>query len=277
MRNILVSKEWLYSTLHSRDIVIADCRFNLGNPSAGKVEYENGHIPGAVYFHLNDDLSGPADDPGKGRHPLPDPAVFAEKMARSGIGNDTTVVAYDDQGGSMAARLWWLLTYTGNSNARVLDESFSKWLDKGYPVDTKVPEIHEKAHYKVNINPHMTASAEEVKRAGVSGAQQLIDARSPERFKGEYEPIDPVAGHIPGAVNDNWENRLDSEGRWKSAAELKNDLKQYERSGSIVYCGSGVTACANILAFTAAGKSAKLFPESWSGWIADNDNPVNKG
>ncbi|PYZ98233.1 sulfurtransferase [Alteribacter lacisalsi] len=278
MTDFFVSSEWLKSNLQRNDMVIVDCRFDLADAERGKIEYSRSHIPGAVYAHLDNDLSAPRPPSGAGgRHPLPDLNCFQEKMGRLGIDNSTMVVAYDDQGGAMASRLWWLLTYTGHKRACVLSEPFSKWLKKEYPVESGIIEPQQTAVYHAEPDPTMTASMEEVKQNLYSGEAILIDSRAPERFAGVHEPIDHTAGHIPTAVNDNWQNRLDESGNWKSEAELRKDLSPYEGKEAIVYCGSGVTACANVLAFKAAGKEVRLYPGSWSEWITRPDNPVNKG
>ncbi|GIM46690.1 thiosulfate sulfurtransferase [Collibacillus ludicampi] len=269
-----VSREWLKSHLEDPQVVIVDCRFELGKPEAGRHQYEKDHIPGAVYMDLEEDLSGPKGTHG-GRHPLPDLNEFVEKIGKKGIDETVTVIAYDD-GGEMAARFWWMLRFLGHSNVKVLDGGYQNWVKNGLPV---TDEISERAPRKFvpNIQSHMLVDMEYVKKRDPKSV--LIDARAGERFRGDVEPIDPVAGHIPGAVNYFWKEGLRPDGTWKTKKEQQERFRDVAAADElIVYCGSGVTACANVLALEEAGlENIKLYLGSWSDWCSYSDNPVAKG
>ncbi|UTR10531.1 sulfurtransferase [Evansella sp. LMS18] len=271
------SLRWLKENLGDPDIVIADCRFQLGEPEKGYNKYKEGHIPGAVYFDLEKELSAPISTHG-GRHPLPETEQMAALFSKKGIDHTKQVIIYDDQGGAMASRLWWMLKYTGHNNAAILEEGFSAWREKGYPVTPEIPEP-EITQYIPELNSGMLASAEDVKDSLHRNDVLLIDSRAEQRFTGETEPIDPVAGHIPGAVNEDWQNRLNENGKWKPAEEQAKELSKYntDKNDVIVYCGSGVTACANVLAMEEAGIKPKLYAGSWSDWITYKDAPVETG
>jgi thiosulfate/3-mercaptopyruvate sulfurtransferase len=275
----LIQIDWLNQHLHDPQVRVVDCRFVLGNPDAGRTAYETEHLPGAVYFDLERDLSGPKAAHG-GRHPLPDLEELAAKLGRAGIGADTKVVAYDDQGGAMASRLWWLLTYMGHDNAFVLNGTFAEWKAQGLPVTAEVPEFAP-AIFPLQVRPELAVSMEEVKQKRAEEGVVLIDSREAARYRGEQEPIDPVAGHIPGALNSFWKDSLNEAGRWKSAEEQKARFEQMEEIAKareiIVYCGSGVTACPNVLALREAGyENVKLYLGSWSDWCSYPDNPIAK-
>ena len=266
----IVSLEWLYQHLQDSSLVIIDSRFDLSDPSSGEKAYHTGHIPGAVYFDLERDLSSPVQEHG-GRHPLPDLKQLAEKLGQAGIDQTTQVVVYDDQGGMFAPRLWWLLNYLGHDKVAVLDEGYSAWVEKGYPTTQDIPEPKANV-FKVNIQEDWTRTVEEIKALD---GEPLIDSRSPDRFRGENETMDPKAGHIPGASNLFWQDNLDGK-KWLSPEQLKARFEALKAAESVtVYCGSGVTACANILAMKRAGlKNVKLYPGSWSDWVSYPDNPV---
>lgn len=267
----IVDSEWLKSRLDDSSIVVVDCRFNLADPTEGKRKYQESHIPGAVYYDLEKDLS---DQVGKhgGRHPLPNPKHLAFKLGNSGIDHTKTVIAYDDQNGAMAARFWWLLRYYGHQNAAVLNGGFSNWVDKGFPVTSDIPQPHS-AQFVPNIHHDWIVPMAGVKN--LPEGEPLIDSRAANRYRGEVEPMDAKAGHIPGAENWFWEDNL-KDGKWMSSAELKERFKPLDKKARVtVYCGSGVTACANILAMTHAGlKNVRLYPGSWSDWVSYPDNPV---
>ncbi|MGI6125355.1 MAG: sulfurtransferase [Planifilum sp.] len=269
----VVSPKWLRERLGDSNLVIVDCRFELSKPHAGRKAYERDHIPGAVYMDLERDLSGPVRRHG-GRHPLPELEALANTLGRVGIDRTKTVVAYDDQGGAMAARLWWLLRYLGHDQVAVLDEGYRGWKEKGYPVTPD--RVHPKpSRFTPQIrNPEWLVGMEEVRRhRGL-----LIDSRDPERFAGRYEPIDAKAGHIPGAVNYFWKNNLEEGRRWKTPQALKKDFSFIpEEEQPIVYCGSGVTACANLLALHLAGREGRLYAGSFSDWISYEENPIAQG
>uniref|UniRef100_UPI0028EC3D7D sulfurtransferase n=1 Tax=Paenibacillus xylanexedens TaxID=528191 RepID=UPI0028EC3D7D len=267
----------LLARMYEPDVVIADCRFLLGQPEAGRQAYEAGHIPGAVYLDLEKDLSSPVSAHG-GRHPLPDPAVLASRLSKAGIGSNSRIVAYDDQGGMNASRLWWLLRYIGHEQVYIMDEGFSAWKNAKFPVTTDVP-VQIPASFEVNVQPAMLASAQDVQQASASGSAVLIDSRDARRYAGLEEPIDAKAGHIPGAVNYFWKDVLDWDGRWTDTGVLEERFSKLDKDGAIiVYCGSGVSACPNVIALEEAGFSnVKLYSGSWSDWISYEGNPVATG
>lgn len=263
----------LAARLQAGDVVVADVRWYLDGRS-GRDAYEAGHLPGAVFVDLDEVLAGPPGT-GAGRHPLPDPGVFAGALGRLGIGPDVDVVAYDDTGGATAARLWWMLRAVGQS-ARVLDGGLAGWtgpLETGpgaaRPVVARTP-VPWPAELVVDADG--VAAISEGRVAGV-----LIDARAPERYRGEVEPIDPRAGHIPGARNVPFADLVDpATGRFRSEDELRQRLGDAE--DVVAYCGSGVNACGTLLALEVAGVAGgRLFPGSWSAWSARGDRPIVTG
>jgi thiosulfate/3-mercaptopyruvate sulfurtransferase len=259
--------------------VVVDCRFNLLDPAAGRAAYARGHIPGARYADLDRDLARrPA--PHEGRHPLPRAADLAARFGAWGIDHRTTVVAYDDGSGAIAARLWWLARSIGAARSLVLDGGFGAWLEAGLQVETQDPRVTP-----TTFAPRPTADAvletsevEAWQRAG----GLLVDARAEPRYRGEQEPIDPVAGHVPGAANRPFSASLSATGRFKPAAQLRDELgalldgRAPEQVAAM--CGSGVTACHLLLALEVAGlRGAKLYAGSWSEWIRDPARPVRTG
>ncbi|SES32787.1 sulfurtransferase [Salipaludibacillus aurantiacus] len=268
----IVDSDWLAGRLNQADVAVVDCRFNLKDPDAGKKAYDKEHLPGAVYMDLEKDLSGPVGKHG-GRHPLPSLEGFSLMVGNAGISKEKTVVIYDDQAGAMASRLWWMLTYAGHPRAYVLKDSFSEWKRKGYDTTSEVPEP-DPVTFIPEVHPSMLVNAGDLK--GKLNHVLLIDSRNKERYEGRSEPIDPVAGHIPGAVQENWEERTDERGVWKRADQHAKDLKKYIETGKelVVYCGSGVTACVNVLALTEAGAKPRLYAGSWSDWISYEGAPV---
>lgn len=276
MRNI-VSMKWLLARLYESDLVIADCRFQLGNPEAGRSAYEQGYIPGAVYFDLEKDLSAPVGEHG-GRHPLPDKGELAVKLGKAGIDKSVRVVAYDDQGGAMASRFWWLLRYLGHEQVYVMDQGFTAWKQAGYPVTDAAPPIRVPKTFVPRLQEEMAVGVDEVRLAIREGSDILIDSREAPRYRGEVEPIDRVAGHIPTAKNRFWKDALGANGSWKSADEQRARFADFQPDDRvIVYCGSGVTACPNVLALEEAGfKHVRLYAGSWSDWISYSENPIAK-
>ncbi|MBB6020381.1 thiosulfate/3-mercaptopyruvate sulfurtransferase [Paenibacillus sp. JGP012] len=276
MKNI-VSMRWLLARMYEPDVVIADCRFLLGQPDAGREAYEAGHIPGAIYLDLEKDLSAPVTEHG-GRHPLPDAAALASRLAKAGIGSDSRIIAYDDQGGMNASRLWWLLRYMGHEQVYVMDEGFSAWQNAKFPVTTDVP-VQIPSSFDVKLQPQMLASVEDVQHASASGSAVLIDSRDTRRYAGLEEPIDAKAGHIPGAVNYFWKDVLDADGRWSGVEALEERFVKLGKDDAIiVYCGSGVSACPNVIALEEAGfTNVKLYSGSWSDWISYEGNTVATG
>jgi len=280
-----VSKRWLLARLYEPQQSIVDCRFTLGKPQAGRDSYEQEHIPGAVYLDLELDLSASVGAHG-GRHPLPDPQMLAARLAKLGIGNDSRVVAYDDESGMNAARLWWLLRYLGHEQVFILEGGFSQWKAGKYPVTDHQP-VRVPSTFTANVQTQMLVDVEEVRRvsektadAGANAANTiLIDSRANDRYHGRNETLDPVGGHIPGALNYFWKNTQNADGSFKSAEELAEHFAGLNKDREIiVYCGSGVTACPNVLALEKAGfKNVRLYAGSWSDWISYEGNPVATG
>lgn len=259
--------------------VVFDCRFTLTDPGAGLRAYNEGHIPGARYVHLDNDLSSPVTER-TGRHPLPDPEQLAIKLGAWGVDASKQVVVYDDTFGAMAVRMWWLLRWLGHENVALLDGVFPKWLREKRTVTKELPVI-EPAVFKASPNNTMWISADEI-QALTAGTGVVVDARAEERYSGEVEPLDKVAGHVPGAINLPWEDNLDLGGDFLPAGELRElyapIVGQHAIKNVIHMCGSGVTACHNILAMEHAGlKGARLYAGSWSEWITDPSRPVKTG
>lgn len=277
MHTTIISTEELASHLHDPAWVIVDCRFDLKNKEWGQESYREGHIPGAVYAHLDKDLAGPVNE-STGRHPLPDIDWFAKRLGSWGISNETQVVVYDTTGGGYAARLWWMLRFLGHQAVAVLDGSFQKWQQEGRPLDTG-EEINAPAAFIPNPDWSMVVDADAVERIRQDPHYRLIDARAPERFRGEVEPIDPVAGHIPGAVNRFHGLNLQPQGTFHPPAALRHQFLDLIGSAPaenvVVYCGSGVTSAHHVLAMLLAGLPApRLYVGSWSEWISDRKRPL---
>ncbi|HZG60047.1 MAG TPA: sulfurtransferase [Anoxybacillus sp.] len=273
----VVSNEWLVNRLNDEQVRIIDCRYYMGDAPRGLREYVQGHIPGALYFDLEMDLSAPSGEHG-GRHPLPNMDEFIEKLSTAGIDNNTIVVAYDSQASSMASRFWWMLRYLGHEQVYMLDGGYENWVEESYPVTTDVPHFPRKT-FVANIQPQMLATVEEVREAMKNQTALLIDSREPKRYLGIEEPIDRVAGHIPGAKNYFWREGLTEDACWKKSSEQEQRFADIPKDQAvIVYCGSGVTACPNVLALTEAGyTNVKLYVGSWSDWISYPENPIAKG
>ena len=263
-----------------QDLVIIDCRFSLMEPELGYQQYQQAHIEGALYADLDKDLSSPVTDT-SGRHPLPDSQHFSEVISRWGLTPDTQVVVYDDNSGFFAARLWWLLKASGHTRVALLDGNLQAWIAAGNLLDTGIPEVTG-SNYRLTIDPESYCEAEAL-QAGLDADQLvLIDARAAERYNGDVEPIDPVAGHIPGAINLPITSNLDGNGLFLSAAELNQ--RYSAAAGSVPahrvihMCGSGVFACHAILAMEIAGLyQSKLYPGSWSEWIQDESRSIVRG
>jgi thiosulfate/3-mercaptopyruvate sulfurtransferase len=259
---------------------VFDCRHDLKNTEYGRQAYVRGHIPGALFLHLDDDLSG-VKDGRNGRHPLPEVAAFARRMSECGVDATTQVVAYDNEGGIFAARLWWMLRWLGHERVAVLDGGLAGWKRARLELDDATPMIAPRVFV---AQPRDMAVGVGQVLAGLGSERTLIlDARSPERFRGENETLDPVGGHIPGAVNRFYFDNFDDAGCFfKPAAELRTEfdalLAGRAASDVVQQCGSGVTACHNLLAMELAGLSgSKLYPGSWSEWCADPARPVATG
>jgi thiosulfate/3-mercaptopyruvate sulfurtransferase len=261
------------------DWVIIDCRFDLSNPDWGFQNYQEGHLPGAVYAHLDHDLSGLVTGQ-TGRHPLPDPGVFAGKLTSWGIQAGTQVVVYDTTAGSFAVRLWWMLRYYGLTTVALLDGGYPKWLHELHPVQTGIfTPTPAPSPFVPSIQAEMLVSTAEVEELRRDPAYLLVDARAPQRFSGETEPIDAVAGHIPGAVNRFHAKNITPEGEFRPLPRLRTEFDQLlngtPAKNVVVYCGSGVTSCHLLLAMEMVGlKGARLYGGSWSEWIRDPSRPI---
>ncbi len=276
MHTTLVSPSELAAHLDDPRWIVFDCRFDLADTGAGRREYAQCHVTGARYAHLDDDLAG-AKTGANGRHPLPDPQEFAAKLARFGLSTGMQAVAYDVSGGFYAARLWWMLRWVGHTASAVLDGGWNAWLAAGLPVTPQLPAV-------TAGNFSGTARAISVDAKFVLGqmgqaGNLVIDARSPDRFRGENETLDPVGGHIPGATNRFFKDNLAPDGRFRSAAELRGEFTELigatAPSDVVHQCGSGVTACHNLLAMEIAGLTgSKLYPGSWSEWCNDPQRPI---
>ena len=276
----LVSTEELASHLDNPDWVVIDCRFTLTDTEAGMRSYTEGHIPGACYAHLDNDLSSPVSEK-TGRHPLPDPAVLAKKLGDWGINNSKQVVVYDDTFGAMAVRMWWLLKWMGHDNVALLDGVYPKWLRENRPISKEHHDVVA-VTFEANIRHELVVSADELQLQLDDNTCVLIDARAEERFSGEIEPLDKVAGHIPGAVNRPYDDNLAISGVLMSADELHEeygDVLNGVNSEDVIHmCGSGVTACHNVLAMEAAGMTgSRLYVGSWSHWITDASRAIATG
>ncbi len=276
----LIDAPALAARLRDPGWVIVDCRFNLLDPQAGRAAYRQAHIPGARYADLDRDLARPPG-PTDGRHPLPDPEELAARLGSWGIGDASTVVAYDEGSGAIAARLWWLLHRLGHGASLVLDGGFAAWTAAGLPVESEV-RAWRPAHFtpRAGEGVDVVTGAElpELQRAGAI----LVDARAAPRYRGEQEPIDAVAGHVPGALNRPFSAHVTADGRFRPPAELKGELDALlagrEPEQLIAMCGSGVTACHLLLALAVAGlPGAKLYAGSWSEWIRDPSRPIRTG
>lgn len=275
----LISADQLHARLLPGDghLVVVDCRFDLAAPAAGRAAYREGHLAGAYYAHLDDDLSGPVG-PATGRHPLPAPDVFARCAAAWGIGADSQVVAYDDHGGAYAARLWWLLRWLGHDAVAVLDGGLGAWRRRGYALETQLP-ARGRGEFVPRPRAGRWVDSPQAVADLDAGDVIMVDAREPSRFRGEHEPIDPVAGHVPGARNLPFAGNLDADGCFLGPAELRARFEAAlggrEPSATLHMCGSGVTACHNLLAMAVAGlPSGRLYAGSWSEWIRDPRRPV---
>jgi thiosulfate/3-mercaptopyruvate sulfurtransferase len=261
-----------------------DCRFDVVAPGVestrGEDDWRASHLPGAVYAHLDRDLAD-RSVPGAGRHPLPSEAAFAATLARWGIGPGTPVVAYDDSSGAIAARLWWLLRLAGHAPVAVLDGGIAAWRAAGLPEESTPPEVTPATH-PVRFDVARVAGSDEVLALRGDPARVLLDARAAPRFRGEVEPIDPVAGHVPGALNRPFSDNLGADGRFKPTAVLRLEFEALlagrNPRAAVLMCGSGVTACHNLLAMAHAGlDGARIYAGSWSAWIADPARPVARG
>jgi len=275
----LVDTQTLAGHLDDPNWVVLDCRHDLARPEWGAAEYRASHIPGARFMHVDADLSGPLNGR-NGRHPLPDPETFASKLGAAGVGQDTQVAAYDAQGGVYAARAWWMLRWLGHDAVAVLDGGYGKWLQEGRPKTDAPPHVVPKRFVPVVRRPAVDAAF--VASHLRDPALMLVDARAPDRYRGENEVLDPVAGHVPGAVNRWFKDNLDSSGTFKPAVQLATEwhavLGDLSSPQIVHMCGSGITACHNLLAMEIAGLAgSRLYAGSWSEWCADPARPYLTG
>ena len=274
----LISVSGLAKFLEDPNWVIVDCRFWLDDQERGRQDYLVSHIPGSIYFHLDENLSGPIIEGATGRHPLPDPDQLVTFLGSKGIDDGTQVVVYDDRGGMIAARLWWLLRWLGHENVAVLDGGYPSWVADGNPVTDESPMPIPKM-FLTKFQSRMLSSVDDVLLNFGDPRKLLVDSRAPERFRGEQEPIDPIAGRIPGAVNYFWGKNLDSKGYFEIKDILRGRFvtifRDIPTENIIFYCGSGVTSAHNILAVVHAGLGMpKLYVGSWSHWITDPERPI---
>ncbi|MEM6349617.1 MAG: sulfurtransferase [Cyanobacteria bacterium P01_D01_bin.14] len=264
----LVSANWLAQ--HLDEVVVFDCRFALADPTLGYRQYQQGHIPGAYHLDLNRDLSSPVAAHG-GRHPLPDWAAFVDRLNLTGVQSEppTQVVIYDDARFAFAARLWWMLRYLGHERVALLDGGWGAWQQAGLPVEQREPRPRI-GRFIPQPLPSWTVSIEGLRQRQTDLGSLLIDSRAPERFRGEQEPIDPIAGAIPGAINAFWQDVTNEAGYLKPSAELARHWAKVDDADEVVvYCGSGVTACVNLFSMAVAGKPmGKLYPGGWSDWCS---------
>jgi thiosulfate/3-mercaptopyruvate sulfurtransferase len=275
MLNPLISVEELGEQLANENLRIVDTRWYLADPTEGRAEYGRHHIPGAIFLDLDSDLCAPE---GPGRHPLPDTQEFTELLGRKGIGNHHRVVVYDDSAGSVSARLWWMLRHLGHEQVHVLDGGYSTWWRAGLPTSAEVPAWPTETFVAQERTDDMVTSRE---LNGQLGSVVLLDARAPERYAGHEDPVDPVAGHIPTAVSAPYAENSAKDGRFLPASELYERFSRLGLGGTqpvITYCGSGVTACSNVLAAVVAGLPAPLlYPGSWSEWCTTPGMPIVTG
>lgn len=272
----LVSRDTLERHLQDPRWVIVDCRFNLAAPAAGEADYHESHIPHAHYAHLERDLSG-AKTATTGRHPLPAPKALARQLGDWGVDHTKQVIAYDDAGGAMAARLWWLLRWLGHDAVAVLDGGINRWREERRPLTAEPPRI-ERAEFSPHIAHDAWVGSDFIERNLTEQQNIVLDARAAERFAGECEPVDPVAGHIPDALNRPFDRNLDARGEFRPAAVLRDSFRETlpdtDPARVIHMCGSGVTACHNLLAMEVAGLTgSRLYAGSWSEWIT---NPARR-
>lgn len=278
----LISAADLAQHINDPDWIVLDCRHDLANPDAGRSAYATGHIPNAQFVHLDTDLSGSKTGPHgefRGRHPLPARDAFIETLRRLGVNHTSQVVAYDAHGGMFAARLWWMMRWIGHAAVAVLDGGLPTWTAQGGSLAT---ESVTKLRGTIEAAPSLVPSVDANSIASnlVMGAYMVVDARSPDRFRGENETLDPVGGHIPGAKNRFFKDNLQADGSFKSAEQLKSEWDSIIPAAdrSVMQCGSGVTACHNLLALEVARlKGAALYPGSWSEWCSDPSRPIATG
>ena len=281
----LVEAGVLHAALGDPDWIVVDCRHELADTGYGRRAYAEGHIPGALFLHIDEDLSGPLRAPDgrfRGRHPLPDREAFSRRLALTGLTPNTTLVAYDDSDGMYAARLWWLARWIGHERVSVLDGGLKAWRECGYAITTELPSPRSAAISHLAPVSMPTIDADTLLAGLADGKYRILDARAPERYRGEVEPLDANAGHIPGAHNRVFRSNLRADGRFKAPEELHAEFAEavsdFPVDRVVHQCGSGVTACHNLLAMAVAGMpGALLYPGSWSEWSSDPSRPIATG
>jgi thiosulfate/3-mercaptopyruvate sulfurtransferase len=276
----LIQAEELVRRLEQPVLRVFDCRFDLAQPGAGRAAYAAGHVPRAIYADLNRDLSA-SPTPSSGRHPLPTPEAFQERLRAFGVNRDSVVVAYDGGNAMYASRLWWMLRWLGHDDVFVLDGGLRRWVELGLPVDSVV-NVREPGDFLARPRPDMAVDAARLLADSSSRHCRVLDARAPERYRGEVEPIDAVAGHVPGALNHPFATSLAGDQRFLPPDELRaafaRTLDGIAPDRATAMCGSGVTACHLLLAMEHAGLTgARLYPGSWSEWSRDPSRPVARG
>ena len=277
MYTTIIQAETLKQALPNADWLVLDCRFLLADTSYGEKTYHQGHIPSAFYLHLDHDLSSPIT-PTTGRHPLPDVAKLSAKLQGLGLNTHTQVVVYDDSNGTMAGRAWWLLRWLGHNAVALLDGGYPAWLQQNGEVQTVTPALPQAGNFQAQVQMSFTVEADDLLN---NPALQVIDARAAERYRGEVEPTDPIAGRIPNAINRPLTDNLHN-GVFKSPAQLRQEwqaiIGERDLTTLVHSCGSGVTACHNQLAMEIAGLTgSKLYAGSWSEWIRDPNRPIARG
>ena len=277
----IVDCKTLAKKLDNREWVVFDCRFALTKPEQGYKEYKESHIPSSRYADLDRNLASPKQDT-TGRHPLPDSVAFVAWLRANGVNNSSQVVVYDANSGMFASRLWWMLRWLGHQDVAVLDGGWPAWLAGDYPVSIDIPQP-KSGDFEGRPNDGMWVSTKDIEEVVMSkdDSTKIVDARIEPRFKGEFEPIDPVAGHIPGAENYPCANNVDESGYFLSSEHLRKNLSsivdEHDAGDIVNMCGSGVTACRNILAMEMAGwPGTRLYVGSWSEWITDPKRPIEK-
>ena len=273
----LVSTEILNQHINNPNWITIDCRFSLTDSEAGAKAYRMGHIPNARYAHLNKDLSSSITNT-SGRHPLPDFNLLAKKLGLWGITNKSQIIVYDDANGAFAGRLWWLLRCMGHDSVAILDGGINHWRQQSLPLTTTLPSVKPKK-FRAYINHSCWLTASKLSNDLATKKIKVIDARTEERFQGKQEPIDPVAGHIPNAINRAFQLNLGKNGLFLERNKLQQQfmdlLGPYSPEQTVHMCGSGVTACHNLLAMEHAGlPGSKLYPGSWSEWITNQNRPI---
>ncbi len=276
----LIDANAAWAAISRGEALAVDCRFDLADKARGENDYQRAHVPGAVYAHLDRDLAD-LSVRGRGRHPMPSAEAFSALLSRWGVTSDLAIIAYDDANGAYAARLWWMLGLVGHRHARVLDGGWAAWRAAGLP-ESSEPVQRAPTSVQVKFDESTIVSSEQIERYRRDPAWLLLDARAAPRFRGEVEPLDPIAGHVPGARNRPFADNLIDGGRFRAASELRDAflarMDGRDPAHVVHMCGSGVTACHNVLAMAHAGlPGARVYAGSWSEWISDPTREIARG